>query len=195
MVVLSPLAGKPLEPSRLVEVARLIIAYFTDKPDPTIASQRVSFGTSGHRGSSFKQSFNEAHIPARLILDSRVVAISLKIARELGTPFYERIDAPATPAEKARLLALSPDQIDMPELADGAVRLKLSMALGNGAPIGELKVVADNGWFAVRPSGTEGIYKFYAESFRSEAHLQQIQQQAEAAVAHIVKGADAQQHE
>jgi phosphoglucomutase len=109
-----------------------------------------------------------------------------EIARELGTPFYERIDAAATLAEKARLLALSPDQFDMTELAGEMVRAKLTMAPGNHAPIGGLKVVADNGWFAARPSGTENIYKIYAESFRSEAHLRQIQQQAEAAVADVL---------
>jgi phosphoglucomutase len=113
-----------------------------------------------------------------------------QIAHALGTPFYERTDAPATSGEKALLSALSPDQIAMTELAGEVVRAKLTRAPGNDAPIGGLKVVADNGWFAARPSGTEDVYKIYAESFHSEAHLREIQHQAEAAVALVLKGAD-----
>jgi len=109
-----------------------------------------------------------------------------KLTRELGTPYYARIDAPASPVEKARLLALSPEQVDMQVLAGEAVSATLTTAPGNGASIGGLKVVAQNGWFAARPSGTEDVYKIYAESFRSEAHLLQIQQEAEAAVARVL---------
>jgi len=118
-----------------------------------------------------------------------------QIAQELGTPYYERTDAPATPAEKARLLALSPDQIGMTELAGEPVVAKITAAPANGAPIGGLKVVAENGWFAARPSGTEDVYKIYAESFRSAAHLQKIQLQAETAIADVLRGANSERHD
>jgi phosphoglucomutase len=102
---------------------------------------------------------------------------------ELGVPYYKRIDAPATPAQKNLLKALSPEKLAIKELAGEPVRAALTAAPGNGQPFGGIKVSADNGWFAARPSGTEDVYKIYAESFRSEAHLRQIQQQAQAAIA------------
>ena len=105
-----------------------------------------------------------------------------RIMRDVGQSWYERIDAPATTAEKARLKALTPKELAMPELAGEPVRTVVTAAPGNGAPIGGVKVSADNGWFAARPSGTEDFYKIYAESFRSKAHLQQIQQQAQDAL-------------
>jgi len=111
------------------------------------------------------------------------------IARELGTPCYARIDAPATAAEKAVLAALSADTLAMQDLAGEPVRATLTAAPGNGAPLGGVKVVADNGWFAARPSGTEDVYKIYAESFRSEDHLKQIQQQAQSAIAGLFASA------
>ncbi len=111
------------------------------------------------------------------------------LTRELGTPFYARIDAPATADQKARLKSLSPEQLGMQELAGEPVRATLSKAPGNGAAFGGIKVVADNGWFAARPSGTEDIYKIYAESFRSEEHLRQIQQAAQDAIARVFKSA------
>jgi phosphoglucomutase len=95
-----------------------------------------------------------------------------------GTPVYERIDAPASPEEKAILKALSPEQVTATELAGEAITARLTEAPGNGAPIGGLKVVTENGWFAARPSGTEDIYKIYAESFRDRMHLEQIQAEA-----------------
>jgi phosphoglucomutase len=105
------------------------------------------------------------------------------LTRDLGTPFYERIDAPATPAQKNLLKALSPGKLAMQELAGEPVRTALTSAPGNGQPFGGIKVSTDNGWFAARPSGTEDVYKIYAESFRSEAHLRQIQQEAQDAIA------------
>jgi phosphoglucomutase len=106
-----------------------------------------------------------------------------ELTRELGVPFYERIDAPATPAQKNLLKGLSPEQLAMAELAGEPVRAAITAAPGNGQPFGGIKVTADSGWFAARPSGTEDVYKIYAESFRSEAHLQQIQQDAQRAIA------------
>ena len=105
------------------------------------------------------------------------------LTRELGVPFYERIDAPATPAQKNLLKALSPEKLAMKELAGEPVRAALTAAPGNGQPFGGIKVSTDNGWFAARPSGTEDVYKIYAESFRSEEHLRQIQSEAQAAIA------------
>jgi phosphoglucomutase len=105
-----------------------------------------------------------------------------QLAGELGMPFYERIDAPATLAQKKRLQALSPDEFAIEELAGEAVRTTLTAAPGNGQPFGGIKVITDNGWFAARPSGTEDVYKIYAESFRSEEHLRQIQQEAKVAI-------------
>ena len=95
-----------------------------------------------------------------------------------GAPVYERIDAPASPAEKAILQKLSPDQVTATELAGEAITARLTKAPGNGAEIGGLKVVTRNGWFAARPSGTEDIYKIYAESFLGQQHLRTIQAQA-----------------
>jgi phosphoglucomutase len=102
---------------------------------------------------------------------------------ELGVPFYERIDAPATAAQKNLLKALSPETLAMKELAGEPVRAALTAAPGNGQPFGGIKVTTDSGWFAARPSGTEDVYKIYAESFRSEEHLRQIQSEAQAAIA------------
>ena len=89
-----------------------------------------------------------------------------EIAAEFGRPFYTRIDAPATPQQKAKLSALSPDAVKSTTLAGESITAKLTRAPGNNAPVGGLKIVAANGWFAARPSGTENLYKIYAESFQ-----------------------------
>ena len=104
-------------------------------------------------------------------------------------PFYERIDAPATAEQKALLKAVSPEQIGMKELAGEPIRAKLTIAPGNGAAFGGIKMIAENGWFAARPSGTEDVYKIYAESFRSEDHLRQIQQTAQDAITGLFSAA------
>jgi len=101
-----------------------------------------------------------------------------RITQALGAPFYERIDSPATPEQRRLLKTLSPDRVGITELAGEPVRARFTTAPGNQAPIGGIKMVAASGWFAVRPSGTEDVYKLYAESFRSAHHLRQIQQQA-----------------
>jgi phosphoglucomutase len=95
---------------------------------------------------------------------------------------YERMDAPASPAQQAVMKSLSPDQVQAEELAGERVTAKMTHAPGNGAAIGGLKVVTENGWFAARPSGTEHIYKIYAESFRGSDHLKQIQTEAQSIV-------------
>jgi len=101
------------------------------------------------------------------------------LTTELGEPFYERIDAPATPAQKDKLRRLSPDDVKESSLAGEPVVSKLTRAPGNDAPIGGLKVSTDNGWFAARPSGTENVYKIYAESFHSGKHLDKILEEAQ----------------
>ena len=104
------------------------------------------------------------------------------LTREFGDPAYERIDSPATPEQKAILARLSPQQVKIKELAGEKIQAILTNAPGNGAPIGGLKVVAESGWFAARPSGTEDIYKIYAESFRGADHLKRIQDEAQTIV-------------
>ena len=111
------------------------------------------------------------------------------IAEELGRPYYARIDAPATAPQRAVLKALSPGQVAMTALAGEPVLDKLTTAPGNGAALGGLKVVAEHGWFAARPSGTEDVYKIYAESFRSAEHLRLIQRDAQAAVGQALAAA------
>jgi phosphoglucomutase len=105
-----------------------------------------------------------------------------KATRDLGVSFYERIDAPATPTKKAALKNVSPADIAATELGGERIESKIIKAPGNGQPIGGIKVAAKSGWFAARPSGTEDIYKIYAESFRSQDHLRQIQTEAQTAV-------------
>ena len=102
-----------------------------------------------------------------------------QLTREFGDPVYARIDAPATPEQKAILQQLSPQQIQATELAGEKIEAMLTTAPGNGSAIGGLKVMAEHGWFAARPSGTEAVYKIYAESFRGEEHLRRIQEEAQ----------------
>jgi phosphoglucomutase len=111
------------------------------------------------------------------------------LTAEFGTPYYTRIDAPATPEQKARLEKLSPDAVAASTLAGEPITAKLTKAPGNNAPIGGLKVVAASGWFAARPSGTESIYKIYAESFKDRAHLDAIVSEAQAMVSHALESA------
>jgi len=101
------------------------------------------------------------------------------LARELGDPVYDRVDAPATEEQKEILRALSPQQVRQTDLAGEKIKSILTRAPGNGAPIGGIKVTAENGWFAARPSGTEAIYKIYAESFRGIDHLHRIVEEAQ----------------
>jgi len=102
-----------------------------------------------------------------------------ELTARFGTPYYRRIDAAATPAEKAILGRLAPEAVAARELAGERIVAKLTRAPANDAPIGGLKVVTDNGWFAARPSGTESLYKIYAESFRDEGHLDRIISEAQ----------------
>ena len=159
---ISSLAGKPAPGNMLVDLALLEGEYYVRRPDVGDPNQLVSFGTSGHRGSSLRGTFNEAHI----------LAITQAICD------YRRIDAPATPEQKESLAKLSPEAVKESKLAGETITAKLTRAPGNNAPIGGLKVVAGSGWFAARPSGTENIYKIYAESFKDQAHLDAILSEA-----------------
>jgi phosphoglucomutase len=111
-----------------------------------------------------------------------------ELTAEFGTPYYARIDAPATPREKAVLQNLSPEAIKVTRLAGDPIVATLTRAPANDAPIGGLKVVTTHGWFAARPSGTEDIYKIYAESFRSQTHLDAILAEAQHVVADALAG-------
>jgi phosphoglucomutase len=124
-----------------------------------------------------------AEITARVGKDPG--AVYQELTSELGAPVYERIDAPATPEQKRQLARLAPDRVDARELAGDPITAILTNAPGNGEAIGGLKVVTKNGWFAVRPSGTEDVYKLYAESFTDRAHLARIQEEAKALVARL----------
>jgi phosphoglucomutase len=104
------------------------------------------------------------------------------LTAEFGTPHYKRVDAPASPEQKAKLLRLSPDAVMESNLAGDPITAKLTTAPGNNAPIGGLKVTTATGWFAARPSGTENVYKIYAESFQSESHMNTILTEAQAIV-------------
>jgi phosphoglucomutase len=115
-------------------------------------------------------------------------ALYRELAAKHGAPFYARTDAPASPEEKALLGKLSPQQVRATELAGEPIEAILTNAPGDGNAIGGLKVTTKNGWFAARPSGTENIYKIYAESFVSEDHLGRIQQEAQALVTEVLRG-------
>jgi len=111
-----------------------------------------------------------------------------ELTAEFGECAYERIDAPASPEEKTRLGKLSPEQITASELAGERITARLTTAPGNHAPIGGLKVVAPSGWFAALPSGTENVYKLYAESFKGSDHLRRIQEEALAVIQNVLHG-------
>jgi phosphoglucomutase len=111
----------------------------------------------------------------------------LEMTQEFGMPFYTRIDAPATPAQKQKLKKLSPQAVAATTMAGEAITARLTKAPGNNADIGGLKVVTQNGWFAARPSGTENIYKLYAESFQSQSHLEAIVAEAQQIVTAALK--------
>jgi phosphoglucomutase len=117
-----------------------------------------------------------------------------ELTREFGEPAYDRVEAPATPPQKEILKNLTLQEIRATDLAGEKIQTILTQAPGNGAPIGGLKAVAENGWFAARPSGTESIYKIYAESFRGADHLRRILEEAEAIVGKAL-GAGAERDE
>ncbi len=126
-----------------------------------------------------------AEITAKTGKDPSMIYRGLE--EKFGDPIYERIDAPATPEEKAALKSLSPEAVTAKELAGEEITARLTHAPGNNAPLGGLKVVTKNGWFAARPSGTEDVYKIYAESFNGKEHLKSIQEEARSIVNNAFK--------
>ena len=161
-----------------------------------LLSARLGFGGEESAGASFLRrdgsvwsTDKDGIIPC--LLSAEITArigkdpgdIYRDLTRDLGDPVYERIDAPATSEQKAALGALSPSHIHIAELAGERVQQILTAAPGDGNPIGGVKVIARNGWFAARPSGTEEIYKIYAESFLGQEHLRRIEEEAQKIVA------------
>ena len=112
-----------------------------------------------------------------------------ELAARFGSPLYERMDVPASAEQKAVLEKLSPEQVGASTLAGETITAMFTKAPGNGMPIGGLKVVTRNGWFAARPSGTENIYKVYTESFKDRADLARIQEEAKQIIAEVFKKA------
>jgi phosphoglucomutase len=169
---------------------------------PGLYDGSICFGGEESAGASFLRRDGEVWTtdkdgPILGLLAAEITARTSKdpgqhyaeIIRQHGEPHYTRIDAPATPREKAALKDLKPDDVTARELAGEPIVAKLTNAPGNSAAIGGLKVVARNGWFAARPSGTENVYKLYAESFQGADHLQQIVEQAREIVTRTLGGA------
>ena len=163
---------------------------------PTLFSGEVCFGGEESAGASFLRRDGSVWTTDKdgiilALLAAEITATTgkdpgqhyVELTRRFGAPFYTRIDAPATPDEKARLQKLSPAMVTATALAGDPIVASLTTAPSNGAPIDGLKVQTAEGWFAARPSGTEDIYKIYAESFRSAAHLEQIVSEAKDIVA------------
>jgi phosphoglucomutase len=161
----------------------------------------LGFGGEESAGASFLRRDGTVWVTDKdgIILDLLAAEITARSGRDpaehyrdleerFGAPVYERIDAPASREEKAVLADLSPEQVTATELAGEPIVARLTRAPGNDAAIGGLKVVAESGWFAARPSGTEDIYKIYAESFLGAEHLRQIQQEAQSIVAAALEG-------
>ena len=159
---------------------------------PGLYDGSFCFGGEESAGASFSRKdgtvwTTDKDGPLMALLAAEIMAVTGKdpgqhyqeLTKEFGSPLYTRIDAAATPTQKAKLSKLSPEAVKESTLAGEPITAKLTKAPGNGAPIGGLKVVAKTGWFAARPSGTENIYKIYAESFRDEAHLNEIIEEAQ----------------
>jgi phosphoglucomutase len=195
--------GKTVVSSALIDrVARSIGRSVVEVPVgfkwfvPGLMSGELGFGGEESAGASFLRFDGTAWTtdkdgPLLALLAAEITAKSGKdpgkyyeeLAQKLGRPYTTRIDAPATPAQKAALKKLSPEAVTAKELAGEPIRERLTAAPGNGAAIGGLVVKTENAWFAARPSGTENIYKIYAESFVSQAHLEALVHEAQAIVA------------
>jgi phosphoglucomutase len=166
---------------------------------PGLLDGSVAFGGEESAGASFLQRDGSVWTTDKdgiilALLASEITAVTGQTPSQLygglteryGAPVYARVDAPASREQKAALARLSPEQVPTSELAGEKILATLTTAPGNGAPIGGLKVVTESGWFAARPSGTEDIYKLYAESFRGPDHLAAIQEEARAIVASAI---------
>ena len=166
---------------------------------PGLIDGSVGFGGEESAGASFLRKGGTVWSTDKdgIILDLLAAEITARtgltpsqryaqLEAQFGAPVYARTDAPANREQKAVLKKLSPEQVTATELAGEPIIAKLTSAPGNGAPIGGLKVVTDNAWFAARPSGTEDKYKIYAESFNGEEHLAVVQQEAQALVSAVL---------
>lgn len=159
----------------------------------------IGFGGEESAGASFLRNDGSVWTTDKdgiilALLASEILAVTgstpsqryAEIAEKYGAPTYARVDAPANREQKARLAKLSPEQVSATELAGETITAKLTTAPGNGAPLGGLKVTAENAWFAARPSGTEDVYKIYAESFKGPEHLAQVQEAAREVVNTVI---------
>src|SRR6201999_1197492 len=168
---------------------------------PGLLDGSVAFGGEESAGASFLQLDGSVWTTDKdgiilALLASEITAVTGQSPSQLyagltgryGAPVYARVDTPATREQKALLGKLSPEQVPAGELAGEKILAKLTKAPGNDAPIGGLKVVTESGWFAARPSGTEDVYKLYAESFKGEEHLAAIQQEARSIIASAIGG-------
>jgi phosphoglucomutase len=168
---------------------------------PGLLDGSVAFGGEESAGASFLQRDGSVWTTDKdgiilALLASEITAVTGRTPSQLynglteryGAPVYARVDTPATREQKAALARLSPEQVPASELAGEKILTALTTAPGNGAPIGGLKVVTESGWFAARPSGTEDVYKLYAESFRGPEHLAAIQEEARAIIAKAIGG-------
>jgi phosphoglucomutase len=166
---------------------------------PGLLDGSLGFGGEESAGASFLRRDGTVWVTEKdgILMDLLAVEIMARTGRDpselygeltqsLGAPVYERVDAPATPDEKALLSKLSPHDVSATELAGDPIEALLTTAPGNGAPIGGLKVLTAHGWFAARPSGTEDVYKLYAESFRGGDHLRRIQEEARALISLVL---------
>ena len=166
---------------------------------PGLLDGSIAFGGEESAGASFLRRDGRVWTTDKdgIILDllaAEIIAVTgstpselyRSIAERLGDPAYARIDAPATREQKAVLAKLSPEQFSADELAGEPVLARLTTAPGNGEPLGGIKVVTESGWFAARPSGTEDVYKLYAESFRGPGHLARIQSEAQQLLAGVL---------
>jgi phosphoglucomutase len=169
---------------------------------PDLLAGTIAFGGEESAGASFLRRDGRVWTTDKdgiilALLASEIIAVTgrtpseqyRELTAQLGDPAYARIDAPATPEQKAVLARLSPDQVGVDELAGEPVLARQTSAPGNGEPLGGLKVISASGWFAARPSGTEDVYKLYAESFSGPAHLARIQQEAQQILAAVLKEA------
>jgi phosphoglucomutase len=200
--------GKTLVSSSMIDrVVRRLGRRLSEVPvgfkwfTPGLFDGSVCFGGEESAGASFLRQDGTVWTTDKdgLILDLLAAEITVQtgkdpgehyreLTEEFGSPRYIRIDAAATPEQKARLGKLSPKMVTASMLAGEPIRAKLTRAPGNSAPIGGLKVEAASGWFAARPSGTENVYKIYAESFKDEAHLQAIVAEAQRIVSSALSG-------
>jgi phosphoglucomutase len=200
--------GKTVVSSSIIDrVARKVGRALVEVPVgfkwfvPGLLDGSLGFGGEESAGASFLRRDGRVWVTEKdgILMDLLAVEIMARtgrdpselygdLTRELGAPVYERVDAPATADEKAILLRLSPRDVTATELAGDPIEALLTTAPGNGAPIGGLKVVTTNGWFAARPSGTEDVYKLYAESFRGPDHLRRIQEEARGLISRALTG-------